>query len=442
MTNGLLPTNAEPTRANDFLADLSWRGLLHQSTDGVAGHLGSGRRRAYIGYDATADSLTIGNLCTVMLLVHLRAAGHEPVVLLGGGTSLVGDPSGRSSERPLLDEAQIAANVEAIGRSLQHLLPGAKVVNNLDWLGRLGYLEVLRDIGKHFSVNEMVRRDSVRERLEGREQGISYTEFSYMLLQAYDFEHLYRHEGVTLQMGGSDQFGNIVSGADLIRRRAGGHAYAVTCPLLMKADGEKFGKSHTGAIWLGAHRTSPYAFHQFWLNADDADVERFLKIFTLLSRPAIEEILAEHAADPGRRGAQRVLADQVTDLVHGSEARRRADEAGRALFSGDVADLDPATLAEVFAEVPSSTRDRALLEEAAAGTGAGVELVGLLVDTGLASSRRQAREFLDAGSISVNGNRVGADHQLGVADLLHGDTMLLRRGRKQWHVTTWERRSR
>jgi tyrosyl-tRNA synthetase len=416
---------------SSFLADLEWRGLLHQSSPSVGEHLSGGTRKAYIGYDATADSLTIGNLCTVMMLVHFQAAGHQPVVVLGGGTSLIGDPSGRSSERPLLDVETISSNVNAIGASLAHLLPGAEVVNNLDWLSKLSYLEVLRDVGKHFSVNEMIRRDSVRDRLENREQGISYTEFSYMLLQSYDFEHLYRQHGVTVQMGGSDQFGNIVSGADLVRRRNGGQAYAITCPLLMKADGEKFGKSHTGAIWLGANRTSPYAFHQFWLNADDADVERFLKIFTLIPRVDIEEILVSHADDPGRRTAQRKLADSITDLVHGAPARQKAEEAGRALFSGEVGNLDAATIADVFAEVPSSVHAMDDLN------GDGADMIDLLVTTGLAPSRRQAREWLDAGSISLNGIKVGPGKRMIADDLINGDTALVRRGKKQWHLTRW-----
>jgi tyrosyl-tRNA synthetase len=424
-------STAQLRAENAFLDDLSWRGLLHQASPAVSEHLSSGSRRAYVGFDATADSLTIGNLCTVMLLVHLQAAGHQPVVLLGGGTSLIGDPSGKSSERPLLDVETIGANVAAIGQSLANLLPDATVLNNLDWLGELRYLEVLRDIGKHFSVNEMIRRDSVRDRLENREQGISYTEFSYMLLQAYDFDHMYQHHGVTVQMGGSDQFGNIVSGADLIRRRHAGQAFAITCPLLMKADGEKFGKSHSGAVWLSAHRTSPYTFHQFWLNADDADVERFLKIFTLLSRPVIEDILSEHRSEPSKRVAQRALADSVTDLVHGAAARQRAEEAGRALFSGEVGNLDRDTIAEVFAEVPNSGHSAELLD------GDGVDLVDLLVSTALAPSRRQAREWLDAGSISVNGVKVGPEKRLAASDLIHGDTALLRRGKKQWHLTRW-----
>jgi tyrosyl-tRNA synthetase len=423
------PSPMATTLASEFLLDLEWRGLLHTASEGADEHLATGRRRAYVGYDATADSLTIGNLCTVMLLVHLAAAGHEPVVVLGGGTSLVGDPSGRSSERPLLDVAQIEANVAAIAASLERLLPGAEFVNNLDWLGSIGYLEMLRDTGKYFSVNEMIRRDSVRDRLEGREQGISYTEFSYMLLQAYDFEHLHRTRNVTVQMGGSDQFGNIVSGGELIRRKSGGQGFAVTCPLLMKSDGEKFGKSHSGAVWLSAQRTSPYQFHQFWLNSDDADVDRFLRIFTLLPREEIEELVRSSGADPGARVAQRALADRATDLVHGAAARERATHAATALFSGDVAGLDAETLRDVVAEVPSSRRGPAPLE--------GIDILDLLTETGLASSRRQGREFLENGSISVNGAKVAPDHRVMPDDLLDGDTALLRRGRKQWHAVTF-----
>jgi len=440
------PQAIDPTFENVW-DEIVWRGLVHVSTDQEAlrALLAGDPVTYYCGFDPTAPSLHLGHLVQLLLLRRLQLAGHKPLGLVGGSTGLIGDPR-PTAERTLNTRETVAEWVERLRGQVERYLSfegenAARMVNNLDWTAPLSAIDFLREIGKHYRVGTMLKKDAVAARLNS-DAGISYTEFSYMLLQAYDFEHLYRHEGVTLQMGGSDQFGNIVSGAELIRRRAAGHAYAVTCPLLMKADGEKFGKSHTGAVWLGAHRTSPYAFHQFWLNADDADVERFLKIFTLLPRPAIEEILAKHSADPGRRGAQRILADRVTDLVHGPEARQRADEAGRALFSGDVANLDPATLREVFAEVPSSTRDRAVLEEAGSSPGAGAELVGLLVDTGLAASRRQAREFLDAGSISINGRRVGPDHQLGVADLLHGDTMLLRRPRKQWHVAIWERRAR
>ena len=415
---------------NDFISELQWRGMFHQASDAekLRAHLAQKPRRAYIGLDPTADSLTIGNLATLMLLAHFQRAGHDPVVLAGGGTGLIGDPGGKSAERPLLSLEQVRSNVESQKRIYSALLPGAPILNNADWLVDLSYITVLRDIGKHFSVNEMVKRDSVKNRLEG--EGISYTEFSYMLLQAYDFQHLYSNHEVTLQMGGSDQWGNIVSGVDLIRRLHSGESYALTGPLITKADGSKFGKSESGAIWLTADRTSPYAFHQFWLNADDADVIGFLKRFTFLTQHEIVEIEADLVVNPGARNAQRTLANTVTAMLHGDVEARRAEAAGKALFTGDVRSLDAQTISEVFAGVPTSTHDRADLL-------VGVPLASFLATTSLASSNREAREFLKNGSIAVNGSKVEEDYALSPTDLLHDATILLRRGKKNWAVTNW-----
>ncbi len=414
---------------NDFLDELQWRGLLHQASDleGLREHLSETSRRAYVGLDPSAPSLTIGNLVTLVLLAHLRRAGHEPVVVAGGGTGLIGDPGGKSVERPLLSAGEVQANIAAQMPIYERLFGNALVINNADWLAGLGFIEVLRDVGKHFSVNEMVKRDSVRNRMEG--DGITYTEFSYVLLQAYDFAHLYANYGVTLQMGGSDQWGNIVSGVDLVRRLHGGVAFALTCPLLLKADGTKFGKSESGAVWLTADRTSPYEFHQFWLNASDADVIRFLKIFTFRTREEIAELEQALAAAPGERTAQRALADDVTTLVHGSEACARAQAIARALFTGDVRSLNAATLAEALPGMASTVF--------AATDPAATDIVEVLVTTGLAQSRRQAREFLDNGSISVNGEKINADRRLSPADVLAGGVILLRRGKKLWHATLW-----
>ena len=416
---------------NDFIDELQWRGMLHQASDleGLRKHLAGGTRRAYVGFDPTADSLTIGNLATLMLLAHFQRAGHDPVVLAGGGTGLIGDPGGRSAERPLLSLEQVRSNVESQKAIYASLLPGASVLNNADWLVGLPYITVLRDIGKHFSVNEMVKRDTVRSRLEG--DGISYTEFSYMLLQSYDFQHLFREHGVTLQMGGSDQWGNIVSGVDLIRRLHADEAYAVTGPLITKADGSKFGKSETGAIWLTADRTSPYAFHQFWLNTDDADVIGYLKRFTFLTSLEIEELASELRSNPGGRVAQRSLANAVTTMLHGAAASNNAEKAGKALFNGDIAGLDAPTLHEVFANVPSSTHQRSELRD-------GHDLIELLVTTNLASSKREAREFLSAGSVLINGVKATMDGLLHESDLLFDSTIALRRGKKNWHITRWE----
>ncbi|HVZ31680.1 MAG TPA: tyrosine--tRNA ligase, partial [Polyangiaceae bacterium] len=304
---------------------------------------------------------------------------------------------------------------------------------NLDWLDGLGYLEVLRDVGKYFSVNAMIQRDSVRTRLESREQGISYTEFSYMLLQAYDYLHLSRTLDCTLQMAGSDQYGNIVAGIDLIRRAAHGErpAFGVTAPLLTRADGKKFGKSEKGAVWLSAERTSPYAFYQFWINVDDADVIGYLRTFSLLTEPEIAAIARAHTAEPHKRDAQRQLARELTELVHGHEERVAAERAADALFRGDVRALEPRLLDEVFADVPHTEHPKAQLE------GEGVALLELLPQTTLVTSKREARQFLESGAVAVNGQRAALGQQLTSADLVHGKVILLKRGKKNWHLTRW-----
>jgi tyrosyl-tRNA synthetase len=427
---------------SDFLAEMRWRGQLHQVTheEALAKHLASGGRRAYVGFDPTADSLTIGNLVGIMALAKWQRAGHVPVAVMGGGTGQIGDPSGKSAERQLMTRERIAANVERIRKIFDPLLDfsakasnRAVMVDNVEWLGKLSYLDALRDIGKHFSVNMMIQKDSVRERLHNRDQGISYTEFSYMILQSYDYLHLFREMGVTVQMGGSDQWGNIVGGSDLIRRVVeppGNESYAITWPLVTKADGGKFGKTESGAIWLTAERTSPYAYYQFWLNAADSDAVKFLKTFTLLPKERIDALEASHAADPSKREAQRELAREATALLHGPTERDAAEAAAAALFSGDVASLPKKVLEEVMAEIPSSTHDKALL-------GAGMPLVDLLTQTTLVKSKREAKEFLASGSVTVNGKKAGAEDKVTVADLLHGEIIALRRGKKSWHVTRW-----
>ena len=437
----------------DFLDEMTWRGLAHQCTDepGLRDHLSSGRRRCYAGFDPTADSLTIGNLVPIMALVHFARSGHEPIVVMGGGTGLIGDPSGKSAERQLLTRDRVMQHVESQSRIFSNVWRNAgldadpEIMDNAEWLTKLGYIEALRDIGKHFSVNMMVQKESVRARLEDRDHGISYTEFSYMILQAYDFAHLYEHAGVTVQLGGSDQWGNIVAGADLIRRihaeeerpSAGESSeqhdslsFGLTVPLVTKGDGGKFGKTESGAIWLTPERTSPYAMYQFWLNTGDADVIRFLKIFTLLAEGEVAAIERAHMEHPEHREAHRALAMGATMLVHGRDEAEGAEAAAKALFSGDVAALPEPTLREVFAEIPSSEHPKASL-------GDGVDLVPLLVETGLAKSNREAREFLQNGSVSVNGRRVGPDDTLSTADLLHGSMMALRRGKKTWRLTRW-----
>lgn len=426
-----------------FLEELSWRGLLHQVTARaeLEKHLASGIRNGYCGFDPTRDSLTIGNLLPLLLLRRFQQAGHKPIVLMGGGTGLIGDPSGKDAERTLQSHEQIQANVDAQRKIFERLIDldpkrpnGAEIVNNADWLGKLGFIEVLRDVGKHFSINAMIQRDSVRDRLTQREQGISYTEFSYMLLQAYDYLHLYRSKGVTLQLAGSDQYGNIVSGIDLIHRSEGAdaEAYGLTNPLLVKADGKKIGKTEKGAVWLSADRTSPYAFYQYFLNADDADAISFLKSFTMLSEAEITEITQRHRAAPEQRHAQRELARDITRLVHGEAELTKAEAASAALFSGDVRSLAPDLLAEVFADVPHTQHAKTQLE------GEGLPVLELLPQTSLASSKREARQFLEAGAVLVNGEKAVLDQRLTSASLLHGQTILLKRGKKQWHATRWE----
>ncbi len=430
----------------DLIEDLRWRGLLHQCTDeaGLRDHLAdpdNNPRKVYIGFDPTAPSLTIGNLVQIMNLARVRQAGHIPVVVMGGGTGLIGDPSGKSAERTLMTYETVQHHVRCQRPIFDAVLgavegPDYVVFNNADWLMKISYLDALRDIGKFFSVNMMMQKESVKARLENREQGISYTEFSYMILQAYDFAHLYEHEGVTVQGGGSDQFGNIVAGSDLIRRQHAArdedapNAFGLTAPLVTKADGGKFGKTESGAIWLTADRTSPYAYYQFWLNASDADAANWIKVFTFLGQPTIESIIARHAENPGARELQRTLAQEATRILHGQSAMEQAEAAGKALFSGEISSLDEATLREVLADVPSSEKDRADLS-------GGYDAVDLLVETELAKSKREAREFIANGSVTVNGAKLAPDTPLTPNDLLHGSLMAIRRGKKNWHLIRW-----
>lgn len=441
----------------NFLEELRWRGLLHQATHEQEltqwlADPAAAPRRGYGGFDPTAPSLTIGNMVAIMLLVHFQRAGHQPIVLMGGGTGLIGDPSGKSAERQLNSEEQVRSYVEAQRSIFERIFANAAVVdgrevsvppivNNLDWLGRVHLLEFLRDIGKHFSVNAMIQRDSVRERLHGREHGISYTEFSYMLLQAFDYLHLFQAMNTTVQFGGSDQWGNIVAGCDLIRRKthseseteqSGADAFGLTAPLVTKADGTKFGKTESGAIWLTADRTSPYQFYQFWRNTGDADVMRYMRIFTVLPREEIDRYAVAHDTDPAAGEAKIALARHVTMLVHGADEAAAAESAARALFSGEIADLPERTLEEVLSAAPRTDHAKAILG------GEGLPLVDLLPQTTLADSKRAAREFLHAGSVTVNGRKVPFEHRLTTADLLHGRLIALRRGKKAWHLTRWE----
>ncbi|MDA0802425.1 MAG: tyrosine--tRNA ligase [Planctomycetota bacterium] len=424
-----------PGATTDVIAELEWRGLLHQTTsENLRQRLLGAPHTAYVGFDPTASSLTVGNYVPMVLLAHWQRAGHRPIVLTGGGTGLIGDPSGKSAERQLLTRDEVRANVASQRKIFERVLDlspasGAAMVDNADWLEELGYIEVLRDVGKHFSVNQMIVRDSVASRLNEREQGISYTEFSYMILQAYDFLHLYRSHGCSVQMGGADQWGNIVSGIDLIRRCEQGDAFGITNPLVTKSDGGKFGKTEKGAIWLTADRTSPYRFHQYWLNTADADVSRFLKWFTFLGREEIE-LLERAASDrPQERAAQRALADHLTTIFHGETECARAEATGRALFTGDLRSLDGSQLAEAAADLAGGE-----WKAEDAGT---LSVVDAVVRAGLAASKREARDFATQGSLAINGEKCAADRVLSGSDLLgsaSGGIVFLRRGKKQWGV--------
>ena len=431
-----------------LLDELDWRGLLHQTTGGdeLRIHLKTGGRVAYCGFDPTKDALTIGNYMPIKMLRHWQLAGHRPIILMGGGTGLIGDPSGKDAERQLLSKEQVAKNIEGQLRCFSKVLDfegenAAIIVNNADWLCELGFLDVLRDVGKYFSVNEMIKKDSVKERLNNREQGISYTEFSYMILQAYDFLHLRREMDCTIQIAGSDQYGNIVAGIDLIRRdmldsnKDEFRGAGITNPLVTTSDGSKIGKTEKGSIWLTQERTSPYAFHQYWLNVPDEDAGKFLRWFTFLDQATIESIEKDHAEAPHQRAAQHALADSMTELFHGNENVTRCNEAAKALFGGDITSLDAQMLGEVFSEVPAGE-----FEIISLGTET-ASLVELLPQTKLCKSKREAREFLKNGSISVNGEKLSGDDAvvrvLTTNDLLHGTTILLRRGKKSWYAAKW-----
>lgn len=437
--------------ATDFLEDLRWRGMLHQTTGEaeIVQHLTQQSRVGYCGFDPTADSLTIGNLLQVILLARFQRAGHKPIALMGGGTGLIGDPSGKSAERPLLSPEQVQHNIDGFAREFKHVLDfspsisnPAVMVNNLDWLSELGYIELLRDVGKHFSVNVMISKDSVSARLNEREQGISYTEFSYQVLQAYDFLHLHRTHGCTLQIGGSDQYGNIVAGIDLIRRlervddgdggTLGAETYGVTTPLVTKSDGSKIGKSEKGAIFLNAERTSPYQFHQFWLNVADSDVINFLKWYTFLPREQVQNLEVATTERPQDREAQRVLADDMTRLIHGESAVLAATDAAKALFSGEVRSLDEATLSAVIEDIEATEVPRSRLESEP------LELGEALILTGLAQSNREVREFISSGAVRINGVQVQENRALGSEDLLHNRYTLLKRGKKLWRAIRWQ----
>ena len=411
------------------------RGLLEQISDeaGLAALFAREQVSFYVGFDPTARSLHVGNFVPIMMMAHLQRAGHRPIAVVGGATGMIGDPSGRSSERNLLDDSAVLANLATIRTQLASFLRfegsnAAKVVNNADWTGPISYLHWLRDVGKYFSVNAMIAKESVRRRLEERDQGISYTEFSYMLLQAYDFFVLNRDEGVQLQMGGNDQWGNITAGIELIHKKGGGQAYAITSPLLLTAAGEKFGKSAGNAVWLDSALTSPFAFYQYWVRTDDRDAGKFLRMFTFLDLDEIEAIEAAHASNLAGRGAQKRLAQEVTRIVHGEAALLRAELATEILFGREIQGLSDAELADIFGDVPSTQLERNRLE-------AGIDLISLLVEMGASASKGEARRALTAGSIYLNNVKVtDAALMVTAAQLASESTLVVRTGKKNYFL--------
>ena len=425
---------------NPFVEELRWRGMLHDIMPETENHLNKKKASGYIGFDPTADSLHIGSLVQIMILMHFQRAGHRPIALLGGATGMIGDPSGKSAERNLLNEETLDKNINGIKNQLARFLDfdasnenAALLVNNLDWMKGYSLIDFSRDIGKHITVNYMMSKDSVKKRLGSESQvGMSFTEFTYQLLQGYDFLHLYKNLDCTLQMGGSDQWGNITTGTELVRRKASGKAYAITCPLITKADGTKFGKTEGGNIWLDKSRTSPYKFYQYWLNASDEDAERYIKIFTFLSEDEINTLIEEHKQAPHLRVLQNRIANEVTLLVHSQEDLDNAQKASQILFgkstSEDLKSLDGATFLDVFEGVPQA-------ELAKESLGEGVDIIAALAgDSQFLKSNGEARRALKENSISVNKAKVQETYKVKSQDLINDRYVLLQRGKKTYFI--------
>jgi tyrosyl-tRNA synthetase len=420
----------------NFVEELTWRGMIHDAMPGVDEHLIEKMRVAYVGIDPTADSLHIGHLVSVMMLKHFQRAGHKPVALLGGATGMIGDPSGKSQERNLLDEETLRHNEAAIKLQLGKFLDfqngeqnEAVLVNNYDWMSQFSFLGFIRDVGKHITVNYMMAKDSVKKRISGDEgEGMSFTEFSYQMVQGYDFLHLYKANDCTIQMGGSDQWGNITTGTEMIRRIAGGKAFAITCPLITKADGTKFGKTEGGNVWLDPEKTSPYKFYQYWLNTSDEDAEKHIKIFTLLSKADIDALITAHIEAPHLRILQNKLADELTVMVHSEEDLNTAKKASKILFgkstNEDIRSLSEKEVLSIFEGIPQATLSRKLLRE-----GLGI-INGLAAETGFLSSNGEARRELKGNAISVNKDKVGEDYILQETDLIADKFILLSKGKK------------
>jgi tyrosyl-tRNA synthetase len=422
----------------DLFSDLTWRGLVHQTThpEQIGAWLAGGSRTLYAGFDPTSDSLHVGSLLPAIMLRRFQKAGHRPIALVGGATGLIGDPSGKSEERNLLSVDQLQANVAGIERQLRGLLDfsgpqGAALLNNFDWMQRFSYLGFLRDVGKHFPVNMMLAKDSVKARLAS-DAGISYTEFSYMLLQAYDFAYLNQKHGCELQIGGSDQWGNITAGIDLARRMHGVSLHGLTCPLLLKSDGSKMGKTERGAIYLSAEKTSPYAFYQYWINLADADAAMSLRFLTELPREEIEALDAARASQPHLRESQKRLAEELTVLIHGKAGLAAAKRATEVFFGAEIENLSDAQLGEIFADVPSKTLPRTKLDE-------GLSLADAFAEAGLAKSKSEARRTIAQGGAYVNNRpRTDVDTKLSPADLASQSVIVLRSGKKKYALLRFE----
>lgn len=424
----------------NFVEELKWRGMIHDVMPETEEHLMEQMRSAYVGFDPTADSLHIGNLVPIMLLSFYQRCGHKPVALVGGATGMIGDPSMKSNERNLLDEVTLAKNQAGVRNQLSQFLDfssnienSAVLVNNYDWMKEFSFLDFIRNVGKHMTVNYMMAKDSVKSRLTGESaEGLSFTEFSYQLIQGYDFLHLYRNLNCTLQMGGSDQWGNITTGTELIRRVDGGKGYALTCPLITKSDGSKFGKSEGGNIWLDANRTSPYKFYQYWLNSSDDDAEKYIKIFTFLEKEVIENLITEHKEAPHLRLLQKRLAQEVTTTVHGNFEFEKAVKASEILFgnstSEELKSLDEKTFLDVFDGVPQAEISKEELRS-------GIDIIaGLGEKTGFLKSNGEARRALKENSISVNKEKVSEDFKLTEGDLIKDQFILLQRGKRNYFI--------
>ena len=426
---------------SSFVEEITWRGMVHDIMPETAETLSKGMTAGYIGFDPTADSLHIGSLVQIMILMHFQRYGHKPYALVGGATGMIGDPSGKSAERNLLDSETLASNCTGLEDQLSKFLDfdstkenGAVLVNNYDWMQSFSLIDFARDIGKHLTVNYMMAKDSVKKRLGvDSKEGMSFTEFTYQLIQGYDFLHLYKHHNCLLQMGGSDQWGNITTGTELIRRKLAGKAYALTCPLITKVDGTKFGKTEGGNVWLDREKTSPYKFYQYWLNASDEDAEKYIKIFTFLSKEEIEALVETHRQAPHQRELQRKLAQEVTAMVHSTEDVSRAEQAAQILFGKATAEtlktLDAQTLLDVFAGVPQAEVSTDLL----AGDGLSV-MDALAGSTGFLKSNGEARRALKENSISVNKEKVSEAKHITTADIICERYVLLQRGKKNYFL--------